>query len=468
MMLSPDILSQIETAAPGSVSEIGQSYLEEPRGAFHGAGSALVRPRSTSEVSGVVKAAGEYGVPIVPFGGGTGLVGGQVREAVGPTLVLSLERMAEIRDVDPRDKTMVAGAGAILADIQRAAKAKGLIFPLSLASEGSCRIGGNLATNAGGVNVLRYGTARELCLGLEAVLPDGSVFNGLKRLRKDNTGYDLRNLLIGSEGTLGIITAARLKLFPVPGETMTGLFELASLDAALDLLLLLQSRLGDVVSAHELIHRTGIDMLTETMPDISLPPTGESEWLVLTEAAGGFGGGLADRFESCIASAFESGFVTNGSIAQSGLQRDQFWTMRESLPEANRRTGSVSSHDISLPISDLSVFVQEAGRAVAEIDPNLRINCFGHVGDGNLHYNVFPPKDREADEFAQLRQPVRDTVYGLVDRFGGSISAEHGIGRLKKADLVKFGDPAKLTVMRAIKTTLDPKNIMNPGAVLDV
>jgi FAD/FMN-containing dehydrogenase len=384
----------------------------------------------------------------------------------GPApLILSLERMSALRGAYPAENVLVVEAGMILADVQAEAAKIGRLFPLSLASEGSCRIGGNLAANAGGTAVLRYGNARNLCLGIEAVLPDGSVFNGLKRLRKDNAGYDLRHLLIGSEGTLGIITAASLRLFPIPAASVVALLAVPSPAAALDLLGLAQGRLGGMVSSFELIHRMGFDFLAETMPDLRAPLDPVPEWQVLVEL------GLPAALEpeatmaALYAEGAEAGLVSDGVIATSEAQAASLWHLREMIPQANRRIGAVSSHDISLPLSEIPGFIAEAPAALRPLGA-FRVNCFGHLGDGNLHWNVFPAQGASRRDHEAIRDRVKEVVHDLVHARGGSVAAEHGVGRLKVADLERYGDPGKLAAMRAIKAALDPAGIMNPGAVL--
>jgi FAD/FMN-containing dehydrogenase len=440
-------------------------YRLEPRGSYRGADALLVAPADTGQVAAVVRACHEARVGVVPFGGGTGLVGGQLMQGGPPPVILSLERMAAIRALHPAEDVLVAEAGAILADVQAAAARAGRLFPLGLASEGSCRIGGNLATNAGGVNVLRYGNARALCLGLEAVLPDGSIWHGLTRLRKDNTGYDLRDLLIGAEGTLGVITAASLRLFPRPASETAALLAVASPQAALDLLGLASETLGGSVSAFELMHRNGMVFLAETMPEVRLPLDPAPEWSVLVDVGAAAGLDLDAALEHFMEAGVERGLILDGVLAQNAAHRAAFWTMRETIPEANRRIGSVSSHDISVPLGALPEFIARADAAVTALGP-FRINCFGHVGDGNLHYNVFPPQGASAAAFAAQRKPVKMAVHDLVHALGGSVSAEHGIGRLKVDDLERYADPARLAAMRAIKAALDQHGIMNPGAVL--
>ena len=441
------------------------AYLEEPRGRYKGADALLVAPDCTQDVAKVVKACAEARVGLIPYGGGTGLVGGQVAPE-GPTpVILSLERMTAIREVLPQENVLIADGGAVLASIQEAAEAAGRLFPLSLASEGSARIGGNLATNAGGVNVLRYGNARDLCLGLEAVMPDGSIWNGLSRLRKNNTGYDLRHLLIGAEGSLGIITGASLRLFPKPADDGAALMVVRDPDAALELLALAGDLLGGQVSAFELIHRQGLDFLAEVGPEVRVPFAQVPEWMVLIDVGTVAGLDPQGALERVFVEASERGLVSDGVIAQSGAQRDAFWAIRESIPEANRRVGSVSSHDISVPIGRIPEFIRRGGQALAQLD-TFRINCFGHVGDGNLHYNVFPLPGRTRADHEHQRGDVKRIVHDLVAEMDGSISAEHGIGRLKVDDMERYGDPAKLAAMRAIKAGLDPLGIMNPGAVV--
>ena len=457
-----DVLAQ--NLPPDTLGRPDARYLEEPRGRFLGRG-LLARPRSAEEVATIVRACAAGRVGIVPYGGGTGLVGGQVMPVAPAPVILSLERMSAIRAIYPQENILIAEAGAILADVQAAAAGVDRLFPLSLAAEGTARIGGNLATNAGGVNVLRYGNARDLCLGLEAVLPTGEVWHGLSRLRKDNTGYDLRNLLVGSEGTLGVITAATLKLFPQPSRRETALMVVDNPARALDLLALTREMVGDAVSAFELVHRQGLEFLSEELPNIRLPFDELPEWFVLCEL--GLPASVPEQslVEQVFADAFQRELATDGLVASSEGQRGQFWALREHIPEANRRIGSISSHDVSLPLGEIARFIDKAGPAVAKI-ADVRINCFGHLGDGNLHYNVFPAKGRRREDYEDQRVAIKEAVQDMVVSFGGSISAEHGIGRLKRDDLVRYGDPARLAAMRAIKLALDPAGIMNPGAVL--
>jgi FAD/FMN-containing dehydrogenase len=441
-------------------------HLEEPRGRYAGQAAAVALPRSAEEVAEIIRTAHAARVGVVPYGGGTGLVGGQVMTEGATPILLSLERMRGIRALYPEENVLIAEAGAVLTDVQAAAAEAGRLFPLSLAAEGSAQIGGNLATNAGGVNVLRYGNARDLCLGLEAVLPTGEIWHGLSRLRKDNTGYDLRNLLIGAEGTLGVITAAALKLSPTPANAGTAIFTVRDPAAAVALLTRARDSVGEGVSAFELIHRQGLEFLAEKLPELRQPFESHPEWCVLIELGLGKGqdaeAALADLFEQ----AMDAELTDDGVIAQSEAQRQALWALREHIPEANRLIGSVSSHDISVPISRIPEFIPAGWKAIANLDPSLRINCFGHLGDGNLHYNVFPAPGRSRADYEDLRGDVKRIIHDLVYDYGGSMSAEHGIGRLKVGDLERYGDPVKLAAMRAIKEALDPHGIMNPGAVV--
>ena len=462
---TPEFIDRLRARLPASAFRAAEPrYLEEPRGRWHGQG-VVVAPGDVEGVAALVRACAEARVPVVPYGGGTGLVGGQIVPDGPAPVILSLERMRAVRGLWPDENVMIVEAGAILQDVHAAAAGADRLFALSIAAKGSARIGGLLGTNAGGVNVLRYGNARDLCLGLEAVLPDGQIWHGLKRLRKDNTGYDLRNLLIGSEGTLGVITAAALKLFPRPAGEGTALMEVAGPRAALDLLALARDRVGEGVSAFELMHRQGLDFLAETLPGLRQPFDPRPEWCVLIDLGLARGLDPAAALEALFAEAFEAGLVGDGLIAQSEAQRHQLWELREQIPEANRRIGSVSSHDISLPLSAIPDFIAAGPAVIARIGA-FRINCFGHLGDGNLHYNVFPAPGHSRSEHAEERDAVQRAVHDLVHEMGGSVSAEHGIGRLKVDDLARYGDPAKLGAMRAIKAALDPSGIMNPGAVL--
>jgi FAD/FMN-containing dehydrogenase len=463
---APDFISRLAARLPhGRLVPPEPRHLEEPRGRWHGQAGIVARPESTAEVATILRAASEARVGVVPWGGGTGLVGGQIQPEGPAPLVLSLERMTAVRGAWPQENALAVEAGMTLAEVQAEAAKIDRLFPLSLASQGSCRIGGNLASNAGGVHVLRYGNARDLCLGLEAVLPDGTVFDGLTRLRKDNAGYDLRHLLIGSEGTLGVITAASLRLVPVPAATVVAMLAVPSPAAALDLLSLAQHRLAGMVSAFELIHRMGFDFLAETMPGLRPPLDPVPDWLVLVELRLPAGMAPEIAMAGLYAAGTDRGLVTDGVIATSKAQASALWHLRETIPEANRKIGAVSSHDISLPLSEIPGFIARAPGELAALG-DFRINCFGHLGDGNLHWNVFPARGHNRNEHEQVREAVKTRVHDLVHALGGSVAAEHGVGRLKVADLARYGDPGKLFAMRAIKQALDPHGIMNPGAVL--
>ena len=449
---------------PGTLADAADRYREEPRRLSLGTGRTVALPRTVEEVAVIVRACHAGRVGLVPYGGGTGLVGGQVSD--GPdALILSLERMTAIREVRPEEGVMIAEAGAILADVQAAAEAAGRLFPMSLASEGSARLGGLLGANAGGVNVLRYGTMRELTLGVEAVLPDGSVLRRLTRLRKDNTGYDVRHLLVGAEGTLGVITAAALRLFPRPAQRGAAMLAIPGPEAALDLLWLARDRLGDTVSAFELISGEGLAMVAARLPEVRQPLPGPPVWSVLVDLGLPEGRMAAEALEDLAVQGVERGLVLDGAIAQSEGQRRDFWHLRESIPEANRLTGAVASHDVAVPLSAIPALVERGGAAVTALGP-VRVNAFGHVGDGNLHFNVFAREGIERSEVMPLKPQVTRAVHDVVHDLGGTISAEHGIGRFKAAELARYGDPAKLAAMRAIKAALDPHGIMNPGAVL--
>lgn len=462
---TPAFLDALSARLPqGTLRAPEPRHLTEPRGHWQGEGAAVALPRDLAEVSVILSACNAAGVGVVPWGGGTGLVGGQV--APGATgLILSLERMTAIRAVHPRENALVAEAGATLASVQAAAMDAGRFYPLSLASEGTATIGGTLATNAGGTAVLRYGNARDLCLGLEAVMADGTVWHGLRRLRKDNTGYDLRHLLIGSEGTLAVITAASLRLFPRPHATGTAMLAVPSPAAALDLLHLAEARLPGLVTGFELIAGMSFAFLAETLPDLRCPFATVPDWTVLMEVDLPEGVDPTEALGTIYLQAEQEGLATDAVLATSQAQRAGLWRLRESIPEANRRIGAISSHDVSLPLSEVAGFIAAAEPALREIGP-FRVNCFGHLGDGNLHYNVFPPPGGTRADHQNSKAAVMRLVHDMVHARGGSVSAEHGIGRLKVDDLERYGDPVKVASMRKIKAVLDPAGILNPGAVL--
>jgi FAD/FMN-containing dehydrogenase len=441
-------------------------YLDEPRGLWHGQALCVVRPGCTEEVSGILALCDSTGHCVVPQGGNTGLVGGQVPDCSGKQVVLSLTRMNRIREVDPGSNTATVDAGVILAQLHAAAEAADRLFPLSLASEGSCTIGGNLATNAGGTAVLAYGNARDLVIGLEVVLADGRVLSGLSKLRKDNTGYDLRNLFVGSEGTLGIITAAVVKLFPRPRAMATAFIGLASPQHCLDLLLLAQSIAGPDLKTFEFMPQLGLDMVAGWHPKLSVPLPDRHDWYVLMELASPAQDGLADTMIRLLAAAADQGIVENAVVALSLEQRTLFWRWREYLPDAQQREGGSIKHDISVPVALVPRFLEQALRAAGDVVPGARPVPFGHLGDGNVHFNVSQPVGADRDGFLARWSEMNVKIHAIVVACGGSISAEHGIGVLKRDLLPDFKDKVALDVMRVLKRTLDPHGTLNPGKVL--
>jgi FAD/FMN-containing dehydrogenase len=445
-----------------------EPYLVDWRGIYRGAAAAVVRPATTAEVAAVVGLCAETGTPVVPQGGNTGMCGASVPDDSGRAVVLSLARMNRIRELDALNNTLTAEAGCILATVQQAAADAGRLFPLSLGGQGSCQIGGNLSTNAGGVNVLRYGNTRDLVLGLEVVLPDGRVWNGLRSLRKDNTGYDLKHLFIGAEGTLGVITAAVLKLFPRPAASATAWIAVSGPQAGLELLALLRRHCGERISAFELIARDCLELVLRHIPGTRDPLPAAHAWYVLAEVADA-GPGEAPRraLESALEAAMEAGLVADAAIAESATRAEALWRLRESIPEAARQQpGMLYRHDISVAVSRIPAFVAEAREALQRRFPGAAIICFGHLGDGNLHYNCFVPGRERADAAAREARDVTDLVYDIVQRYGGSFSAEHGIGRAKVAELARYKSAVEIDLMRAVKRALDPRGIMNPGKVL--
>ena len=439
--------------------------LVEPRGLYRGKALALVRPGSTAEVAKVLAYCNEWGIGITPQGGNTGLVGGQTPDETGDDIILSTQRLRAIREIDAHADVMICEAGVTLAEAQAAALEADRLFPLSLAAEGTCTIGGNAATNAGGVAVIAYGNARELITGIEAVLADGRIVNALSKLRKDNTGYDVKSLFVGSEGTLGVITAASLRLFPNPRARATAFVALESPERALDLLRIARKRLGAGVTSFELIARFACD-ITVRHRLARAPLADPSPWFVLIEASSQIAAGFDDAFSSALEKAFEDGVITDAAIAASLDQRHEFWKLRESIPEAQTREGGSIKHDVSVAVGDVPAFLAEATRAVEAFEPGARVCAFGHLGDGNIHFNVTQPVGADKMAFLARWDAMNDVVHGIVARMGGSFSAEHGVGRLKRDLLARTKDPGALSVMRQIKAALDPKGIMNPGKVL--
>jgi FAD/FMN-containing dehydrogenase len=463
--MTPELLNQF-AAIVGEKHVIRDAagmagYMREWRDIWVGKSPLVMRPGSTEEVSSILRLASETGTAIVPQSGNTGLVGGQIPFEGGQELLLSLDRMTKIIDVDAADNTMTVQAGATLKSVQDAADEAGRLFPLSLASEGSCRIGGNLSTNAGGLNVLAYGNARDLCLGLEVVLPDGRIWNGLRHLRKDNTGYDLKNLFIGAEGTLGVITAAVLKLFPKPRTYETAFIAVNSPQAAVDLLSLAKEMSGNRVVAFELLPRIAMDFTVKHM-GITNPLAEFSPWYVLSELADP----AAGSFEVILEEAMARGLVTDATVAQSETQRQALWAIRELMPESQKFEGGSIKHDISVPVSRIPQFIIEATRAVEAYMPEARVMSFGHMGDGNLHFNVSQPPGMDKAKYLERWNEMNAVVFDVVLKYGGSISAEHGIGRLKKHHMPEIKSPVELQMMRDLKKLFDPTNIMNPGKVL--
>ncbi len=440
-------------------------YLSEPRDLFHGKALCIARPGSTAEVAALVALCAETGTKIVPQGGNTGLVGGQTPSERGDEIVLSLTRMNRLREIDPSSNTLIVEAGMTLAQVQAEADRAERYFPLSLASEGSCTIGGNLATNAGGTAVLAYGTARDLAMGLEVVLADGRILSDLSKLKKDNTGYDLKNFFIGSEGTLGIITAAVLKLYPKPRAIETAFVGLRDPHQAVRLLDLAHDMTGGEVKTFELIPRIGIDFVLAHGEGIRDPLPSTHPHYVLLELASQ-SDGLALRLVSLLEKAMEDGMIEDAAVAASLEQRRAFWRLRETLPDAQGREGGSIKHDVSVPISDVPAFLEEVEAAVTRRVPGARLVAFGHLGDGNIHCNVSQPIGADKVGFLALWDEVNEIVHAIVAAHHGSISAEHGIGRLKRGLLPKVKDPVALDLMRMLKATLDPQGILNPGKVL--
>ncbi len=431
---------------------------------------AVVRPACTKEVAAVVRACAEAGTALVPQGGNTGLVVGGTPDASGTQVVLSLQRMNAVRAVDPANLTLTAEAGCILQSLQESAREAGFLFPLSLAAEGSCTIGGNLATNAGGTQVLRYGNARDLCLGLEVVTAQGEVWDGLSGLRKDNTGYDLRDLFIGSEGTLGIITAATLKLYPLPAATLTAWAAVPSMEAAVRLLEIARTRLGAGLTGFEVMGQFALSLVCRHFPALRVPFAQASPYGVLLEYEAQ--GGEADAragFEALLAIALDDGCVTDAVIAENIAQARELWHIREAIPLAQAEEGLNIKHDISIPISRIPAFCAETDARLTREIAGVRLVNFGHLGDGNLHYNVQAPEGGDARVFLRDQEDrVNVLVYEQVRRFDGSISAEHGVGGLKVDTLPQYKSEVALGLMRAVKQALDPKNLLNPGRVVRI
>jgi FAD/FMN-containing dehydrogenase len=475
---SPDSASLIEKfrAIVGTNAVLTESsdvapYFLDHRELFTGTGVCVVRPKTTEEVSKVVTLCAQHKVPIVPQGGNTGLVGGSVPDDSSTAVVLSLGRMNTIRNLDAINSTMTVEAGCILASLQEAARNAKRLFPLSLGAEGSCMIGGNISTNAGGVGVLKYGNTRDLVLGLEVVMPDGRIWDGLNALRKDNTGYDLKQLFIGAEGTLGIVTAAVLKLFPEPAASETVFMAVPELDDVMELLADARAASGDCVTAFELVPRLGLELVLKHFEDTRTPVETVTPWYVLMEWSAGEGAGDADNalrqsLETFLEGRFEAGVISDAALAASEAQVQDLWKLREVLPESQTREGGSIKHDVSVPVSQVASFITRASAMLENHMPGIRVFPFGHVGDGNIHFNVTQPVGMTKTDFHKHWEEINRLVHDLVMEMHGSFSAEHGIGRLKRNELAHYGSDMKLDLMRRIKAALDPDGLMNPGKVL--
>ena len=443
------------------------AYATDWRKRYAGAPLAVVRPGTTAEVAGVVKACAETRTAIVPQGGNTGLCGGATPDTSGKQVIVSLGRMNRIRAIDPLNNTMTVEAGCVLASLQQAADDADRLFPLSLAAEGSCAIGGNLSTNAGGVQVLRYGNTRELVLGLEVVLPSGEVWDGLRGLRKDNTGYDLKHLFVGAEGTLGIITAVVLKLFPKPRSQATAVAALATPRAALKLLEHVQAHCGDRLTGFELMSAICLELVRKHFPRVAMPFATSYPQYALIELSDTQGGtAVGEMLEATLADAIESGLALDAVVAASGEQAKNLWALRENVSEAQAAEGQNIKHDISIPISRIGDFIEVTDAKLKAAFPGVRMVTFGHLGDGNLHYNVTHPEGGDEAAFIARTEDVNRVVHDSVAEFGGSISAEHGIGQYKRDELRRYKSPVEMELMRAVKRAVDPLGIMNPGKVL--
>ncbi|HEX6119225.1 MAG TPA: FAD-binding oxidoreductase [Dongiaceae bacterium] len=442
-------------------------FLIDWRAIYRGRARVVVLPGSAAEIQAIVRVARQHHAPIVPQGGNTGLSGGATPDDRGTAIVLGLKRLNRLRAIDPLNNSMVAEAGCILADLQQAASAADRLFPLSLAAEGTCQIGGNLATNAGGINVLRFGNARELCLGLEVVLPDGTLISHLDALRKDNTGYDLKQIFIGSEGTLGIITAAALKLFPKPVMRSTAIMALPDLDVAPVLLARCRAGLADQLVSFELLPRFGIELGQRFAPDLVWPLQDMAEWSVLIEAnTSSAGFDLRAAMEQTLAAALEAGEIADAAVASSEAQSLAMWRLREGIVEGQHRAGANIKHDVSVPVARAPAFVKAGFEAVLRARPEARLLAFGHLGDGNIHFNLVQPEDESKERFLARTETMNRIVHDVIARFGGSISAEHGIGQLRRAELQHRKPAAELDLMRKIKHLIDPDDLMNPGKLV--
>ena len=442
-------------------------FLHDMRGVVSGSASAVLCPVSTEQLSRMIKACAENNVSMVPHGGNTGTMGGNIPDDTGEQVVISLGRMNRIREIDVHNFTMTVEAGCILQAVQAAAEEADLLFPLSLAAQGSCQIGGNLSTNAGGSNVLRYGSARDLVLGIEAVLPDGRIWEGLRALRKDNTGYDLKQLFLGAEGTLGVVTAAVLKLFPQPQHKSVAIAAVRDPAAGVELLGHLRACTGDLVSGLEYMHGSAVAMAQQYVPHVRSPLDGYDH-LVLVEVSGGNPEtDLAAVTEQALSSAFDKKLLEDAVVASSLAQQRQFWQLRESLPEAQMRQGSRIIFDVSTSVAAMPDFLKRGTQRVREIHDTVCVSPFGHLGDGNIHFNLLQPADLSREAFLALTPTFTERINSLIYELHGSFSAEHGIGRLKRGTLTRYRDRTEIDLMRSVKSALDPYNLMNPGVILE-
>ena len=469
--ISADLIARLGAivGAAGLITDAAEMspYLTDWRELFQGRAAAIVRPASSEEVAAVVRLCAGTRTPIVPQGGNTGMCGAATPDASGNAIVMALGRMNRIIELNALNNTMTVEAGCILANVQQAALDADRFFPLSLGAEGSCQIGGNLATNAGGSNVLRYGNTRDLVLGLEVVTADGRVWDGLRGLRKDNTGYDLKHLFIGAEGTLGIITKAVLKLFPRPRSSVTAIAAIRSAEAAVELLALLRQHCGDRVSGFEIFSRNCLDMVLRQIPGTRDPLPQIASWYILAELTDTHeGSAIRTELEIALAAGIERKLVSDAVVAANEQQAQAFWRLRDTIPDAARVEGLVYRHDVAVAVSRIPEFIATASDALEARFPGVRIICFGHVGDGNLHFNAFVPGRERTDPQARAATDVNRVVHDIVYRFGGSVSAEHGIGQAKRGELERYKGEVELELMRALKQTLDPHNLMNPGKVL--
>lgn len=461
-MLLDELAAIVGERAIKTSPEAVHPHVTEWRGQVEGKAAAVVQPASTQEVAAVMRHCFENSIGVVPQGGNTGLCAGAVPDESGTQIVLSLSRLNRVRSIDADDFSLVAEAGCVLSDIQDAARAAGRLFPLSLAAEGSCQIGGNLATNAGGINVLRYGTSRSQVLGLEVVLADGRLWSDLRTLRKNTAGYDLKQLFIGSEGTLGVITAASLKLYPQPADTQTALVTIDDARDAVPLLASLRETLADQVQAFELISAVAYDYVLRHIDGTRSPFARPSPWYVLIETTAA----TTNAVEEALMRVLEAELVREVAVAKSAAESAELWRLRHSIPEAEKHEAPILKHDISVPVGRMAEFLDRSRAELSASWPAATLVAFGHVGDGNLHYNVALPKDWNAERRAVEGARITRSVYALAEDFGGSFSAEHGVGRTKRDILEALGDPAALDMMRVIKTALDPRGILNPGKVI--